>query len=87
MRSSNETRPHCGCCIDLKHTDDFKSLDVALHDKLVKPPQYDAKSIYQEQMLREPISSYISMFLLSPNGLFNGLKGVEAVQSVNWKKT
>lgn len=52
--------------------DYVKSFDVALHDNLHdKKMQYYTKSIYLYQMLWEPISSYISMFLLSSGGLFN----------------
>lgn len=60
--------------------DYFKSFDVALHDNLVKKMQYYTKSIYLYQMLWEPISSYISMFLLSSNGLFNSFKGAYIAQ-------
>lgn len=55
--------------------DYFKVFDVALHDNLVrKKPQHYAKSIYLHHMLSEPISSYISMFLLSSNGLLMASK-------------
>lgn len=55
--------------------DHFKVFDVALHDSLVKKnKQYYAKSIYLHHMPSEPISSYISMFLLSSNGLLTASK-------------
>lgn len=55
--------------------DHFKVFDVALHDSLVKKnKQYYAKSIYLHHMPSEPISSYISMFLLSSKGLLTASK-------------
>lgn len=55
--------------------DHFKVFDVALHDSLVKKnKQHYAKSIYLHHMPSEPISSYISMFLLSSNGLLTASK-------------
>lgn len=41
---------------------------------LKKNKQYYAKSIYLHHMPSEPISSYISMFLLSSNGLLTASK-------------
>lgn len=57
--------------------DYFKSFGIPLHDDPIKKPQYYTKSIYLYQVLCEPISSYINMFLLSSNGLFNGFKGFQ----------
>lgn len=55
--------------------DHFKVFDVALHDSLVKKnKQHYAKSIYLHHMPSEPISSCISMFLLSSNGLLTASK-------------